>query len=82
MIAALDYAAAASIVRKARELLRLSVGSLTDQRSTTPSTADGSYWVYRRSGRACRVCGELVRMRRQGEQHRSTYFCSTCQSSP
>ncbi len=82
LVSRLDHAAATAIVRKARELLRSSVRSLTDQRSTTHGNAEGSYWVYKRSGRACRACGHLVRMQRQGEQHRSTYFCSTCQSSP
>jgi endonuclease-8 len=82
LVSALDHPAATAIVRKARELLRSSVRSLTDQHSTTPGRAGGSYWVYRRSGRACRVCGDLVRMQRQGAQHRSTYFCPTCQSNP
>jgi endonuclease-8 len=82
LVSSLDHAAATAIVQKARELLRLSVRSLTDQRSTTRGNAEGSYWVYRRSGRACRVCGNLVRMQRQGEQQRSTYFCATCQSKP
>jgi len=82
LVSNLDRAAATAIVRKARELLRLSVHSLTDQRSTTQGKAEGSYWVYKRSGRACRACGNLVRMQRQGEQHRSTYFCATCQSKP
>jgi len=82
LVSSLDPTAATPIVRKARELLRQSVRSLTDQRSTTQGKAEGSYWVYRRSGRACRVCGNLVRMQRQGEQLRSTYFCATCQSKP
>jgi endonuclease-8 len=82
LVCTLDHATATTLVRKARELLRLSVHALTDQRSTTQAETEGSYWVYRRSGRACRTCGDLVRMRRQGEQQRSTYFCPTCQSSP
>ncbi len=82
LVSSLDRAAATTIVQKARELLRLSVRSLTDQRSTTRGKAEGSYWVYSCSGRACRVCGNLVRMQRQGEQQRSTYFCATCQSKP
>ena len=39
-------------------------------------------WVYGRSGEPCRVCGEPVRMRRQGFEARSTYFCPHCQSAP
>jgi endonuclease-8 len=36
-------------------------------------------WVYGRSGRPCLRCGTPVRMRRQGEDGRSTYFCPSCQ---
>lgn len=36
-------------------------------------------WVYGRSGHPCRVCGEPIRMRRQGFEARSTYFCPRCQ---
>lgn len=36
-------------------------------------------WVYGRSGEPCRVCGEAIRMRRQGLEGRSTYFCGRCQ---
>jgi endonuclease-8 len=36
-------------------------------------------WVYGRSGQACRECGERIRMRRQGVDARSTYYCPRCQ---
>jgi len=36
-------------------------------------------WVYRRSGRPCYECGTPIRLRRQGEDARSTYFCPRCQ---
>jgi endonuclease-8 len=36
-------------------------------------------WVYGRSGEPCRVCGETIRMRRQGVDARSTYYCPRCQ---
>ncbi len=39
-------------------------------------------WVYGRSGAPCRQCGTLIRMRRQGLDARSTYFCPSCQSPP
>lgn len=35
--------------------------------------------VYGRSGRPCYRCGTPVRMARQGEQARSSYWCPTCQ---
>lgn len=36
-------------------------------------------FVYNRSGEPCRVCGAPIRMRRQGMDARSTYFCPRCQ---
>ncbi len=78
-VASVDHAALTAIVLKARELLRASVRAQSGQRTATLGRTDGEYWVYRRSGRACHVCGSTVRMRRQGEQHRSTYFCAQCQ---
>ena len=36
-------------------------------------------WVYGRSGEPCRVCGTPIRMRRQGMDARSTYYCPSCQ---
>jgi endonuclease-8 len=35
--------------------------------------------VYGREGEACYDCGARIRMRRQGELNRSTYFCPGCQ---
>jgi endonuclease-8 len=35
--------------------------------------------VYGRRGQPCRRCGTPIRMRRQGEHARSTYWCPTCQ---
>jgi formamidopyrimidine-DNA glycosylase len=35
------------------------------------------YFVYARTGEACRVCGSLVRELRQGQ--RASFFCPTCQ---
>ncbi len=37
-------------------------------------------WVYERAGKECFVCGDTIRMRRQGAPSpRSTYACPTCQ---
>lgn len=35
--------------------------------------------VYGRLGEPCFDCGTIIRMKRQGEQQRSTYFCPSCQ---
>jgi endonuclease VIII len=40
---------------------------------------EGHIWVYRRRGKACHACGTEIRMRRQGTDARSTYFCPRCQ---
>lgn len=37
-------------------------------------------WVYGRAGKPCRVCGAIVRLRRQGDAGRTTYFCPSCQA--
>lgn len=39
-------------------------------------------WIYGRAGKPCRVCGTLVRLRRQGDAGRTTYFCPECQARP
>ena len=38
-------------------------------------------WVYGRSGEPCRICTTLIRMRRQGLDGRSTYYCPACQAA-
>lgn len=81
-VSALDRDAVTRVVQTARELLRRNAQPGSPQRTTTTTGASGQYWVYRRSGQACRVCGTTVRMQRQGALHRSTYYCPSCQSSP
>jgi endonuclease-8 len=60
------------VVRKARELMLAGVDGRALGRR-------GGAWVYGRSGRPCRRCGAAIRMRRQGEAGRSTYWCPSCQ---
>ncbi len=36
-------------------------------------------WVYDKSGQPCGKCGDAIRMRRQGDLGRSTYYCPRCQ---
>jgi endonuclease-8 len=62
----------------ARRLLQANVGGTA--RSTTGRRGpDTRLWVYGRAGRACRRCNQPIRSRRQGEQARTTYWCSRCQ---
>jgi endonuclease VIII len=56
------------LLAKARALMRASVEGTR-----------GGLFVYVRSGRACRVCGATIRMKRQGLAGRSTYYCAACQ---
>lgn len=79
-VSELNREAITHVVQTARELLRKNAQPGSTQRTTAGT--DGRYWVYRRSGRACRVCGNTIQMRRQGALHRSTYYCPSCQTSP
>jgi len=47
--------------------------------TTGKANREQRLWVYRRKGQECRRCGTAVRMRKQGEQVRSTYWCPVCQ---
>jgi len=39
-------------------------------------------WVYGRRGESCLKCGTTIRMIRQGDKARSTYYCPACQPAP
>lgn len=78
-VASLDDAMLDRVVATARRLMRASVAA-TDGRRTRGTLGAERLWVYRRSGRPCLRCGETIRMRRQGEQTRSTYWCARCQA--
>jgi len=58
---------------------RLLLHNLGTTRRTTVAGPPGSVAVYGRARQPCRVCGTPVRMARQGEQARSTYWCPRCQ---
>lgn len=75
-VGAHDEAALRALIERGRVLLARNLGPGP---RVTRRGEGGRLWVYRRSGEPCFVCGELVRMRRQGEDGRSTYFCPSCQ---
>jgi endonuclease VIII len=80
----LDEATLRRLFATAARLLRANV-HITGGRVTMAPTAgvgSGAHAVYARRGEPCRRCGTPVRMRRQGEQARSTYWCPTCQPPP
>ena len=66
------------LIEESHRLMRLNE---TNGGRRTMFTLDQSkkVWVYGRSGEPCRVCGETIRMRRQGLDARSTYYCPNCQ---
>jgi endonuclease VIII len=77
LVSTLTRDAALEIVRTARQFLRKSVYGQTG--SASVEGGRGRFWVYGRSGEACRKCGTTVKMKRQGAQSRSTYYCPKCQ---
>jgi endonuclease-8 len=77
-VSALSDARLSEIVEHSRKMLL--ANRHTTERVTRRSLAGrGTHWVYRREGEPCRRCGHLIRMERQGELRRSTYFCPRCQ---
>jgi endonuclease-8 len=66
------------LLERARRLLLANAGG--GRRDTTGGTVrGGGLWVYRRTGRPCRLCGTIIESRRQGELARTTYWCPSCQ---
>ena len=81
------FAGAASIgAEKANELMVLARRLMKRNLSpgipmrTTRVGGSSRVWVYKRSGEACFTCGTKIRMKRQGEMNRSTYYCPACQN--
>jgi len=68
------------LVAESHRLLRLNQNR--GSRRTVFGLSDRDrLWAYGRSGEPCRVCGETIRMRRQGLDARSTYYCPRCQQT-
>lgn len=65
------------LFQRARRLLQRNVSGTP--RRTRFGTDGQRLWVYNRSGEKCLVCGDTIRMQRQGDLGRSTYWCPTCQ---
>jgi len=66
------------LIRESHRLLSLNRGGAPRQTRFTLQRQE-RLWVYGRSGRPCRECGGKIRMTRQGEALRSTYYCPVCQ---
>jgi endonuclease-8 len=66
----------------ANVLTRAQTLSTAIGRRTTRSLDPGAkLWVYGRSGRPCRRCGERIEARQSGADARLTYWCPRCQQS-
>lgn len=50
-----------------------------EHRQTRFNTEAGKLWVYGRKNQDCLQCGNAIKMMRQGETARSTYYCDSCQ---
>lgn len=75
-VADLDDAQRRTLIETASRQLRANL--TTTRRTTVP----GGLAVYGRARRPCRRCGTPIRVVRQGEQARSTYWCPRCQPQP
>jgi endonuclease VIII len=70
-----------ALIATARRLLLDNTNPGRPHRVTTrgdPSARD-SLWVYGRANRPCPRCGTPIRVQRQGQLNRTTYWCPRCQ---
>jgi endonuclease-8 len=66
-----------------RRLLEIATAQLRANLGPGPrATVPSGLAVYRRSRRPCLVCGTPIRLRYQGPNRRSTYWCPRCQLRP
>ena len=69
-----------SLVTLSRRLMRRNLDGRSRQTRFGMNGRPGHKWVYGRSSDGCLKCGETIRMQRQGDLGRSTYYCATCQN--
>lgn len=74
----LEDAVLRGLIAESHRLLRLNQNR-GERRTVFGLSEHDRLWAYGRSGEPCRVCGETIRMRRQGIDARSTYYCPRCQ---
>jgi endonuclease-8 len=78
-VASLSDETLRAILDEARRLMKQNLSGRA--RVTRRRFGGSQLWVYGRSGKPCFECGEPIRMRRQGDAGRSTYYCARCQSA-
>ena len=76
-VGSLDDATLERLLKRAKELMRRNLNGR--RRTRFGSSVGPPYFVYERSGQHCLKCDTKVRMLRQGNLQRSTYFCPECQ---
>jgi endonuclease-8 len=76
-VAACSDAQLQAVLELAVKLMHRNTGR--NLRQTRYRTDGPRLWVYERAGEPCLKCGIRIRMQRQGDLGRSTYFCPTCQ---
>jgi endonuclease-8 len=65
------------LLEKARFLMRR---NLTGQpRRIRYDSRAGRLWVYGQVGKPCPKCGEIIKLQRQGDAGRTTFWCPKCQ---
>jgi len=74
----LDDATLERLLKRGRDLMRRNL-QRGARRTTFGTFAGQNSYVYNRSGEHCLKCDTKVRMLRQGNLQRSTYFCPECQ---
>lgn len=80
-VSSLDDATLQRLLKRARELMRRNLRP-GPRRTTFGTFAGQNHFVYERSGQRCLKCDTKIRMLRQGNLQRSTYFCPECQNVP
>ncbi len=76
-VRALDDDTLRRLIETARTWMRRNLGP--GRRRTRWDSRGKRTWVYDKSGDPCGHCGEPIRMTRQGDLGRSTYYCPRCQ---
>ena len=79
-VATLDRPTRRRLLETAHRQLAANVGVVGDRVTYREGGGADGVAVYGRRGRPCPRCGTPIQMRRQGQQARSTYWCSTCQT--
>lgn len=80
LVGDLDEDTLREVAETARREMRRNLGP--GPRTTRRAARGGRFWTYSRAGKPCFECGTRIRMRRQGTDGRTTYYCPSCQGTP